>query len=64
VVQFRSHKTQPSHHLDGVHQRATPYSARREPQRLRVRAKIRLAPSLPSGLARGEAHLGTSALDR
>jgi hypothetical protein len=31
--------TLPPHHLGGVHQRAAPYPARREPQRLNVRVE-------------------------
>jgi hypothetical protein len=34
--QLRSRKTQPPHHLGGVHERAALYSARREPQWLNV----------------------------
>jgi len=35
--QRRSRRTLPPHRLGGVHRRAAPYSARREPQRLTVR---------------------------
>jgi hypothetical protein len=41
VLQLRSRKTQPPHHLGGVHMRAVPYSAWREPQKLNVREKVR-----------------------
>ncbi|WHZ26680.1 MAG: hypothetical protein OJF51_001476 [Nitrospira sp.] len=49
VRQRRSRKTQPPHHLGGVHKRAALYSARREPQRLNVPTGKELREQLGAG---------------
>jgi hypothetical protein len=57
VLQLRSRGTPPPHHLGGVHKRAAPYSARREPQKLNV-PESKTNPKAMPGERRGSAWAG------